>query len=111
MVDYPWIIYYANGDIYAARGKYYYNVNGEASITWEYSLNNSVKSEKEEVSVYNRKYNRYEKGSMLDVDRFSYVSKDKSNDISLLIEIPRVNKKWGSTIEQVDRIDKETLDD
>lgn len=116
IIDYPWIIYYANGDIYAVKGKYWdyytaYNKTtgyNEEKIIWEYSLNNIIKSEKEEVSIYNRKYNRYEKGSIITNESFNYYSKNESIENSIFIDIPCI-ESWGSKIEQIDRIDKKSL--
>ena len=118
IVDYPWIIYYANGDIYAVRGKYWdyytaYNQDtgyNEEKIIWEYSLNNQIKSEKEEISIYNRKYNRFKKGNSITNESFNYYSKNKSIENSVFIEIPCI-ESWGSKIEKINRVDKISLGD
>ena len=118
IVDYPWIIYYANGDIYAVRGKYWdyytaYNQDtgyNEEKIIWEYSLNNQIKSEKEEISIYNRKYNRFEKGNSITNESFNYYSKNKSIENSVFIEIPCI-ESWGSKIEKINKDNKISLGD
>ena len=116
IIDYPWIIYYANGDIYAVKGKYwdYYTAYNrktgynEEKIIWEYSLDNIIKSEKEEVSIYNRKYNRYEKGNTITAEGFNYYSKNENTENSVFVDIPCI-ESWGSKIEKIDRIDKKSL--
>lgn len=116
IIDYPWIIYYANGDIYAVQGKYWdyytaYDRNtgyNEEKIIWKFAIDNIIKSEKEEVTVYNRKYNRYEKGITIVNDSFNYYSKDESIENSVFIDIPRC-ESWGSKVTQVDRLDREEL--
>ena len=116
IIDYPWIIYYADGDIYAAQGKYwdYYTADNkntgynEEKIIWEYSLDNIIKSEKDEVNIYNRKYNRYEKGSTLTNESFNYYSKDEKIENSVFVDIPCI-EEWGAKIEPIGRIDKKSL--
>ncbi len=117
IIDYPWIIYYANGDLYAVKGKYwdyyieYNQISGynEEKIIWDYSLNNTIKSEKEKVNIYNRKNNRYEKGNTIINDDFNYYSKNHQTENSVFIDIPSI-KSWGSKIEKIDRIDKKSLE-
>lgn len=114
IIDYPWIIYYANGEIYAIKGKYwdYYTAwkqtmgfNEEKIICDDFL---DVKSETKEISVYNRKYNRYEKGNAIKIDYFNYYSKNKNTEDSIFIDIPRIDED-GYIIEQVNRVDINTL--
>lgn len=116
IIDFDWIIYYTNGDLYAVKGKYWdykvahHQVSGynEEKIIWEHQIDNEIISEKEEVTVYNRKFNRYEKSNKLSIDYFTYYSKDHDKDSSVFVDIPSKDSD-GSTIEKVDRIDKNLL--
>lgn len=80
----------------------------EEKIIWEHQIDNEIISEKEEVTVYNRKFNRYEKSNKLSIDYFTYYSKDHDKDNSVFVDIPRKDSD-GSTIEKVERIDKNLL--
>lgn len=114
VIDYNWIIYYANGEIYAVRGKYWdeytafkknsgYN---EEKVIWDY--HNDIISETDEMTVYNPKINRYEKGTTITYTSFNYYSKDHNKENSIFIDIPSI-ESWGSEIKKIDRIDKKTL--
>ena len=58
VINYPWLIYYANGEIYAVSGKYwdyytsYNRISGynEEKIMWTYGINNDVITETEKIS-------------------------------------------------------------
>lgn len=114
IIDYPWLIYYANGDIYAVRGKYwdYYSQSNydfgynEEKIIWDYT--NEILSEKDEVYVYNIETNRYEKGDTLTSYSFNYYTKNQGEDNSVFIDIPSI-ESWGEKIKKIDRIDYENL--
>ena len=115
VIDYPWLIYYANGEIYAAKGKYwdYYTAYGKKSgyneekILWDYS--GDVISETEEIFVYDIKLNRYKKGNTITSDDFNYYSNNKNTENSVFIDIPSI-ESWGSKIKQIDRVDYDSLD-
>lgn len=115
VIDYPWLIYYANGEIYAAKGKYwdYYTAYGKKSgyneekIIWDYS--GDVISETEEIFVYDIKLNRYKKGNTITSEDFNYYSNNKNTENSVFIDIPSI-ESWGSKIKQIDRVDYDSLD-
>ena len=114
IIDYPWLIYYANGDIYAVKGKYwdYYSqsnydfINNEEKIIWDFT--NEVLSEQQKVYVYNIETNRYEKGDTLASYSFNYYAKDQTEEDSVFIDIPSI-ESWGNKIKLVDRVDFESL--
>ncbi len=114
IIDFPWIIYYANKDIYAVSGKYWdyytaYEKNSgynEEKIIWDYS--GGVISETEEINIYNMKLNRYEKGSTITYADFNYYSQNKDIENSVFIDIPCI-ESWGSKIKHIDRIDINSL--
>lgn len=109
-----WIIYYANGEIYAVRGKYWdyyteYDVKSgynEEKIIWDYP--DEILSETEKISVYNAKTNRYEKGNIIADTGFNYYSKNKEAEDSIFIAIPSI-ESFGTKIKQINRIDRNSL--
>lgn len=114
VINYDWIIYYANGEIYAVRGEFWdeytafkkNNGYNEEKIIWNYR--NDIISERDEMIVYNPKINRYEKGKTITYTGFDYYSKDHNKEDSIFIDIPCI-ESWGSEVKKVDRIDKKTL--
>ena len=114
VIDYNWLIYYINGEIYAVKGKYWdeytaYNKTtgyNEEKVIWDF--NDYVLSETDEMTVYVRDLNRYKKGSTITYTGFDYYSKDHNKENSIFIDIPCI-ESWGSEVKKVDRIDKKTL--
>lgn len=111
IIDFPWIIYYANGEMYATHGRYkdYYSADyGGCSedIKWVYPY--EVISETEEITIYNTRLNRYEKGSTITYTDFNYQSQNKDIENSIYIDIPCI-ESWGEKIKQIDRIDINSL--
>lgn len=94
-----WIIYYANGDIYAVYGDLLYDY-----ISWNYPI--TVLSENEEITIYNRKLNRYKKTSN-NILSSSYYPENSELDITG-IKLPAVYND-GANITQIDRLDKENI--
>lgn len=117
VVDFPWLIYFANGEIYAVRGKYWdyyttYNKNSgynEEKIIWDYPY--QVISEREYITVYDIKLNRYEKGSSIYYTGFNYYSQNHNIENSIFIDIPRIEKSeyLRLKIKQINRIDINSL--
>ena len=116
VINYPWLIYYANGEIYAVSGKYwdyytsYNRISGynEEKIMWTYGINNDVITETEKISVYDVKLNRYKKGNTIAPSRFNYYSKNQDVEDSVFVDIPSI-QSWGSEIKQIDRVDFNSL--
>lgn len=114
VIDFPWIIYYANEEIYAVRGKYWdyyttYNKEygyNEEKIIWDYS--DEIISEAEKISIYNTQTNRYEKGNTITYTSFNYYSQNKDTENSIFINIPCI-ESWGTKIKQINRIDINSL--
>lgn len=102
-----WMIYYINGEIYAVRGKYEHY---DSHITWINSA--KVLSETEEMTVYDTKLNRYQKGNIIDSTGCLYDSIINNNTTllkSIYIEIPSIDKSFGRKIVQVHRIDNNLI--
>lgn len=119
IIDYPWLIYYVNGEIYAIRGKYWdyytaYNRNSgynEEKIIWDVTLfdsTNKVISETDEIIIYDRELNRYKHGSIVHEEDFNYYSKDQNKENSVFIDIPSIDS-WGYDVTKIDRIDYNSL--
>lgn len=94
-----WIIYYANGDIYAVYGELTNNI-----MLWNYPK--TILSENTEITTYNIKLNRYENAS----DDIWYKSLKYNVDNSELeILIPLTIRNISVNVKKLDRIDKENI--
>lgn len=105
-----WIIYYANGYIYAVYGEYEYE-NGKEEITWIYP--NTILSENKKIAIYNMNLNLYIKTNSIYSEMFSYNLKDKElknfvNIDTVNIDIPK-KLNGNKNLNKIDRIDKENI--
>lgn len=112
-MDYGWLIYYINGEIYAIGGKYeeensIIRESYEERIEWDPFAD--IITETEEITTYNMKLNAYEKGKYVLSKSFNYSAKNKETENSIFVEIPVTAKEGIYFINVVDRVDKQTLD-
>ncbi len=67
-----------------------------------------IKSEAAEITTYDRRLNRFRKGSIVRFVDFNYYSQDEHAENSIFVDIPVVESR-GAGVQQIKRIDKDSL--
>lgn len=106
-----YIIYCINGEIYAIKAKYRFfpsskNIlKAEEKIIFEFPY--TLISEKDTITTYDVKHNRFETGEIVIDSGYNYYAKNQ-NDTSVFIDIPKIYEGEVSDDEESVKIDQNT---